>query len=84
MRSVSFDTLEYLDVLKKAGMKEAEAEAITKATSQALNQMIEYNKIVTKDDIINLKIDLQSFIIKSISTSIMILGGWQALLSYFH
>ena len=42
MRStITFDTLEYSEELKKSGMKPETAEAITKATQKALNQLVD-------------------------------------------
>lgn len=81
---INFDTLEYMDVLKKSGMDQKQAEAITKSTVKALHEMLETSEITTKTDLINLKIELQAFIIKCVSTAILIIGGWQAIFSYIH
>lgn len=84
MRSViTFDTLEYLEGLKKAGMNAEEAEAITKATQKALNQILDTYDIATKKDIRDLKVELQSFIIKSITSSIGVICSIQAILHIF-
>ena len=64
--AVTFDTLEYMDELKKSGMKQEEAEAITKATARAFVQMMETKDLCTKSDlkreINDLKVDLMKFI----------------------
>lgn len=57
--NVTFDTLEYMDLLKKSGMKQIEAEAITKATSKALNQMMDTKDISTKKDLKELEVCLK-------------------------
>lgn len=82
-QSIIFDTLEYLDQLKNSGIEQEQAEAITKATAKAFSQLMENQELVTKTDlkleIQNLKMELQSFIVKSVVTTITILGGLQAL-----
>lgn len=53
---ITFDTLEYMDELKRSGMKQEEAEAITKATSKAFNQMMETKEVSTKLDLKELEL----------------------------
>jgi hypothetical protein len=53
--SVSFDTLEFLEDLKRSGIPELQAEAITRATAKALNQFLDSKEIATKKDINELK-----------------------------
>lgn len=79
---ITFDTLEYMDELKRSGMKQAEAEAITKATAKAFNQMLDTKDIATKKDLNEMKMELQAFIVKAITTSIFILGGLQTFFHY--
>lgn len=81
--TITFDTLEYMDELKRSGMKQAEAEAITKATAKAFNQMLETKEVVTKQDLHAMKIELQSFIVKAITTSIVVLGGLQTIFHFY-
>ena len=83
MRSITFDTLEYMDELKKSGMKQEVAEAITKATSKAFMQMLDTKEIATKKDLTNMKLELQAFIVKAITTSIVIIGGLQTVFHFF-
>lgn len=80
--NVIFDTLEYMNDLKKGGIGNTEAEAITKANLKAFNQMIDTKELATKKDLMILKNDLQIFMVKAITTSIMILTGVQTLLHY--
>lgn len=65
--SISFDTLEFLEDLKKSGIPEIQAEAITRATAKALNQFLEAKDLATKEDIIELKELINSTMIKTIS-----------------
>lgn len=74
--------MEYMNELKKSGIKQSEAEEITKATSKAFNQMLDTREFATKKDLTSLKMELQAFIIKSITTSICILGGLQTFFHY--
>jgi hypothetical protein len=83
MRShITFDTLEYMDELKNAGMEQGLAEAITKANAKAFNQMIDLKELATKQDLFKLEQDLKSFIIKSLGIGLGILGGLQALFHF--
>lgn len=79
---INFDTLEYMDELKKSGMQEPQAQALTKATAKAFTQMIETNEIATKKDIDTLRMELQAFIVKTITTSILILGSIQTIFHF--
>jgi hypothetical protein len=81
--TITFDTLQFTNELKESGMRQEEAEAITKATQRAFVQMIEVKEIATKSDIKELEMRLQSFIIKSITTTVILLGGLQTLLHFF-
>lgn len=77
---INFDTMEYMEELKLSGMNPIEAEAITKATSKAFNQMMVIKELCTKNDLITLKTDIQTFIVKSITSTIFILGSIQTFL----
>lgn len=80
--NITFDTLECVNDLKKCGLKQETAEAITKATAKALNQMMDIKEIATKKDLIALRIELQAFIVKSISYSIAILASLQTIFHF--
>jgi hypothetical protein len=79
---ISFDTLEYMDELKRGGLNQPEAEAITKATSKAFTQMMLTKELCTKKDLTDLRTDLQGFIVKAITSTIFILGSIQTFLHY--
>jgi hypothetical protein len=79
---ISFDTLEYMDELKRGGINQGEAEAITKATAKAFTQMMVVKELCTKKDLTELKTDLQGFIIKVVTTTIFVLGSIQTFLHY--
>ncbi len=53
--SITFDTLGFMDELKRSGMQQGHAEAITKATAKAISTSLEANNIATKNDISELK-----------------------------
>jgi hypothetical protein len=44
--------------------------------------MIDTKELATKKDLLNLKMELQSFIVKAITTSIIMLGGLQTFFHY--
>ena len=54
MSTVAFDTLEFTETLKAAGVPDAQARAEVKAIGMALSQVIN-NQVATKDDIHGLK-----------------------------
>lgn len=91
--TIAFDTLEYMDELKRSGMNQEQAEAITKATARALSQAIESGGIATqqdiftvKDEIKNLEVKLKDFMhaqtFKIISTISIVISIFVALNSF--
>lgn len=80
---ITFDTLEYMQILREAGMKQTEAEAITRASNKAFSQLIEIREVATKTDLVHLKAELQSFIVKAIGGSVVIIGLIQTLLRFY-
>jgi hypothetical protein len=101
MRSkINFDTLQYMDELKNSGMPQEQAEAITKATSHAFDQLMETKELATKQDINDLRIAnrqdindlknemkelemrMQAWFVKSMITTIGILGTLQTLFHF--
>ena len=83
MRShITFDTLEYMDELKNAGMEQGLAEAITKANAKAFNQMIDLKEVASKADLHTLENNLKSFIIKSLTIGLGILMSLQTLFHF--
>lgn len=75
--NITFDTLEYMDELKKSGMRQEEAEAITKATQRALNQLVETKDLATKNDLSELRLVLKSDIHDAMWRTIKILATFQ-------
>ncbi|HEX4372366.1 MAG TPA: hypothetical protein VHZ50_03580 [Puia sp.] len=87
---IPFDTLEYMETLKKSGMSQEEAEAITKTMAKALSEVINDQELATKTDIKELKIDikelelkLKGFIVKALSTGVGLLIAFQTLFHFF-
>lgn len=78
--NVTFDTLDFMDELKRSGMKQEEAEAITKATAKALNQMVETKELATKKDLQDIKVELIKFISESTWKTIGILATFQTVI----
>lgn len=72
--SITFDTLDFMDELKKSGIEPSHAEAITKATAKALSQALEANSIATKEDISELKDLIHTNTWKIISTVSIVQG----------
>lgn len=77
--AITFDTMQYMTELKESGMKQEEAEAITRATSKALGQMIESKEVATKSDLLQLKIDLTKTISDTMWKTVGILVAFQTL-----
>ena len=77
---ITFDTLEYMDELKNAGMEQGLAEAITKANAKAFNQMIDMKELVTKKDLKEMEVSLIKFIGSSMWKTIGILATFQTLI----
>ena len=78
--AATFDTLEYMDELKRSGMDQEQAEAITKATQKALNQLVDAKELSTKKDIQEVKIDLMKYISDSTWKTIGILATFQTII----
>lgn len=78
--AITFDTLEYMDELKRSGMRQEEAEAITKATAKALNQLVETKELATKSDLQEIKVELIKFISESTWKTIGILATFQTII----
>lgn len=80
--SISFDTLDYMEELKKSGFNILQAEAITRATSKAISQSFEGHSIATKNDISELKDLIYSTSIKTITTISVVQGMIVGLLGF--
>lgn len=76
MTTVRFNAISYANKLKKAKDQNEMADIQAEEMSNLIN-----NDLSTKDDLKILKMELQSFIVKSLITSIGLIGGLQA---FFH
>jgi len=69
MNYAAFDTLEFADTLRKAGIPRDQAEAISRASQKAFGQIVERNELATKADLeiglANLRADLIRWVIGS-------------------
>ncbi len=72
--NITFDTLSYSNELKKNGFTDKQADAITKATSIAFNQIINSENLATKKDILELKDLINSTVIKTITGMSVVQG----------
>jgi translation initiation factor 2B subunit (eIF-2B alpha/beta/delta family) len=80
---ITFDTLDYMKTLRDAGIQQNEAEAMASAAHKAFSQLIDGHEVATKRDLVHLRSELQSFIVKSISGAIVIIGAIQTLLHFY-
>ena len=81
---IIFDTLAYSEELKKSGFNDKQAEAITRATSIAIKQIVSNENLATKSDILEVKELINSTSLKTIATmsiiQAMIIGFYQFIL----
>jgi hypothetical protein len=79
-----FDTLAYSEELRKSGFNDKQAEAITKATSIAIKQIVSNENLATKGDILEVKELINASSLKTIATmsiiQAMIIGFYQFIL----
>lgn len=88
MTSVTFDTLAYANKLKRAGLEATIAETQASAIAEIFSELSR-NQLATKDDMRLLRDDIHrfeikmyTFIAKSVSFTVVILGSIQALLHF--
>ena len=62
---------------------ENKSQVITRAANKAFSHLVDVRDIATKPDIQALKIELQSFMLKCITASVVVLGGLQTLLHFY-
>lgn len=83
---VTFDTLEFVETLKKGGVEDKKAEALSRATNKALNQFLEAHNLVTveilQSELLSLEKRIYTFIVKSLSWAVSILIGMQSLFHF--
>ncbi len=78
--TITFDTLEYMDELKRSGMKAEEAEAITKATQKAFSQMLVTKEVATKSDVKAAELHIRKEINESMWKTIGMLATLQTVI----
>jgi hypothetical protein len=59
MATVTFDTMQYVDTLTEAGVPEAQAKAMAKAQSVAIESATDI-RLATKNDVIVIREDIQA------------------------
>ena len=59
MASITFDSLEFVETLIKAGVPEAQAKAEAKAINSAFKQIMESKELATKQDLAILESNLR-------------------------
>lgn len=59
MGNATFDTLEFADSPRKAGMPQEQAEAVSRASQKAFSQMLDKNALATKNGICELRLEIQ-------------------------
>lgn len=62
---IAFDTLEYMKQLNEAGIENRQAEAITKATHNAIYQVMTQSNLCTKNDLKEMENLFKSYISKT-------------------
>lgn len=55
MSTITFDSLEFVETLTKAGVPEAQAKAEAKAISNAFKQIMDSKDLATKQDLLSLQ-----------------------------
>jgi hypothetical protein len=66
--------------LKKSGMDQKQAEAITKATAHIFNQMMDSKDLATKSDLIEVKSELIRYIHENSLKTIGLLATFQTII----
>lgn len=78
--NLTFDTLEYAEELKKSGMKQEQAEAITKANTKAFAQMMDIHQLANKRDIMEIEVKIIKSINENTWKIIGILATFQTII----
>ena len=85
MTTIAFDTLAYANKLKGAGMSPTLAEVQSEETAKILNELT-LTRLVTKQDlqteIKELEIKMYSFMVRTATFTVGILGGIQTLFHF--
>jgi hypothetical protein len=76
---IAFDTLEFMDELKRSGMNIQEAESLTKATAKAFSQMMQTHEMATKKDLGHLEVTITKIINETMWKTIGIISTMQII-----
>lgn len=82
MKAITFDTLRFARRIEESGFTPESSRNFTEAVSDALVEFSENNRLATKNDLVDLREFLKGFIVKSVGTSVLILGGLQTLFHF--
>lgn len=81
MTVVALDTLAFANKLKGAGMNSILAEVQAEETAKILNDLT-LNHVASKQDLIDLEMKIYSFMVKTATFTVGILGGIQTLFHF--
>ena len=81
MTVIAFDTLNFANKLKAAGMSPTLADVQAEETAKILTDLT-VKQLVTKQDLKDLEMKMYGFMVKVATFTVGILGGLQALLHF--
>lgn len=81
MAHTPFDTLAFANKLKNAGAESKLAETQAEATAEVIGALME-NQLATKNDLLQLKLELSSLYIKLTAGSVGLIIGIQTVLHF--
>jgi hypothetical protein len=81
MTVIAFDTLAFANKLKGAGMSATLAEVQAEETAKILNDLA-LNHVATKEDLRVLELKMYSFMVKTATFTVGILGSIQTLFHF--
>lgn len=80
LTAITFDTLAYSNMLQKAGIPREQAEAITQANAQALQNFAVTQDLVTKKDLAETKHEILRWMVTAMLAQTALLVGIIAFL----
>jgi polyhydroxyalkanoate synthesis regulator phasin len=75
MSTITFDGLEFVDTLTKAGVPEAQAKAEAKAISNAFKQIVDSKDLATKQDLAVLEERMTANLYKAMLIQVFAIAG---------
>jgi len=63
MHTTTFDTLAYSTTLQEAGFPKEQAEAMTRAQSNAMKELVASRELATKSDLLELKHEILKWMV---------------------